>query len=73
MEDTTIKILWYWDAVRILWISHQYLDRLIKANKIPHQRISSGTAFFEWDVRRFQAKRIEKARSDPRVKLRFAY
>ncbi len=69
MNYHKFKIIWYWDAVRLLWISHQYLDRLIMKKRIPYQKISSWTAFFERDVKVFQLKRIEKAQNDPRIKL----
>ena len=62
-------VLWFKDALEILWISKTYLYTLVKENKIPHQKISNWTIFFKEDVIAFMDKRKERAKSDPRIKI----
>ncbi len=63
-------ILWVWDVAKRLWLSPQYLSELINDNKIPYQKISSWVAFLEYEIDEYIEDRKQKAKKDPRIKLK---
>lgn len=70
LEKQSNEFLWYWDVKRKLWISHQYLDKLIVEEKIPTFRISSWTVFLKSDIKIFENQRKLQASSDRRIKIK---
>lgn len=63
-------ILWYWDAIKFLWIAQSYFDKLVKAGKIPFTQTSSWKIFFQKDLEDFNEVRKQKSKTDPRVKIK---
>ena len=69
MSEWKPKLLGAWDVAQILWVSLQYIDQLVREDKIPHQKISSWTVFFEEDIIVFAENRRKKAENDKRIKF----
>ena len=63
-------VLGVWDVIERLWISQQYLRKLVKQGKIAHQEISSWVVFLEDDIIAFENQRNERAKKDPRIKIK---
>ncbi|MBI3332215.1 excisionase family DNA-binding protein [Candidatus Peregrinibacteria bacterium] len=64
------KVLAAGDVAKLLGVSYQYIDKLAQEGKLPFQQTSSGRIFLEEDVMAFKRKRDQKAKRDPRIKLR---
>ncbi len=58
------------DAVEILGISRDYMYELIRKKRIPYQKTSSGYIFPLDAVNDFQFERTQKAKTDPRIRLK---
>ena len=63
-------VLGVWDVIERLWISQQYLRKLVKQGRIAHQEISSWVVFLENDIIEFEKQRNDRAKKDPRIKLK---
>ena len=63
-------LLGTYEVAEMLWVSQQYIDQLIREDKIPHKKISWTNVFFEEDIIEFMKKREEKAKTDTRIKLK---
>ena len=57
------------DVADTLGLSRDYIYQLIRENKLPCQRTSSGYVFEQESVLEFQRQRMEKAKTDPRIQL----
>ncbi len=58
------------DVAEYLGVSRQYVDKLVKEAKLPFQETSAGMIFMESDVLAYKKKRMEKAKSDTRIRLK---
>ncbi|HLC66716.1 MAG TPA: helix-turn-helix domain-containing protein [Candidatus Nanoarchaeia archaeon] len=58
------------DVAEYLGVSRQYVDRLVKEGKLPSQETSAGTIFMESDVIAYKKERLQKAKTDTRIKLK---
>ena len=72
MTDDKPKLMGTWDVCKLLWVSIQYIDQLVKEDKILYQRISSWLVFFEEDIIKFSERRKEKGESKNRSKNQVA-
>lgn len=70
MTNKKPVILWFKDTLKRLWISKTYLYTLVKENKILYQKISNWTVFLEEDIIAFEKQRENKAKIDPRIKIK---
>ena len=64
------KLLGMRDVCDILRVSKQFIHRLCAQNKIRYENTSSGKIFLEEDIVTYQKQRIEKAKTDSRVKIK---
>ncbi|WP_035242355.1 helix-turn-helix domain-containing protein [Desulfobacter vibrioformis] len=58
------------DVRKILGVSRGFVQRIIAEKMIPAQKVSGGWIFPKSAVLEFQQKRIQKAKTDKRVKLK---
>ena len=65
-----VKLCGSKDVQTILGVSRGFVQRIIAEKKIPAQKVSGGWIFPKSTVLEFQKKRIEKAKTDKRVKLK---
>lgn len=56
------------DVAKLLNVSYQYIDKLVKQERLPCQQTSSGRIFLEEDVLQFKKERERKAKQDRRIK-----
>ena len=64
------KVMAAGDVAALLGVSYQYIEKLAKQGKLPFQTTSSGRIFLEEDVLALKKAREQKAKKDPRIKLR---
>lgn len=64
-------ILWPWEVAEILWLSQWYIAKLVRNNKIPHQKISAWTVFLKSEILEYKKEREERAMNDPRIKIKW--
>lgn len=62
------KVMAAGDVAKLLNVSYQYIDKLVKQGRLPCQQTSSGMIFLEADVLRFKKERERKAKQDRRIK-----
>ena len=65
-----ITLLAAYDVCKILGISKKSVQKLAREKIIPAQKIASGWVFSKKDVIEYQNLRIEKAKTDNRVKIK---
>lgn len=70
MKQTVQKVMGRTDVAEYLGVSRQYVDRLVKEEKLPFQETSAGTIFMESDVLAYKKARMKKAKSDTRIRLK---
>lgn len=70
MKQTMQKVMGRTDVAEYLGVSRQYVDRLVKEEKLPFQETSAGMIFMESDVLAYKKERMEKAKSDTRIRLK---
>lgn len=58
------------EVVELLGVSYQYIDKLTQKGLLPYQKTFSGKIFLEEDVLVFKKNREQKAKKDPRIKLK---
>lgn len=63
------KLMGKGDASKYLWVTNQYVDQLARAWKIPYQKVSMWMVFFEEDIINFAKDRIERAKTNPKIKI----
>jgi len=70
MKQKMPKVMARTDVAEYLGVSRQYVDRLVKEGKLPSQETSAGTIFMESDVIAYKKERLQKAKTDTRIKLK---
>jgi excisionase family DNA binding protein len=70
MKQTMQKAMGRTDVAAYLGVSRQYVDRIVKEEKIPFQETSAGTIFMENDVLAYKKQRTKKAKKDARIKTK---
>lgn len=57
------------DVQNILGVSNKYVWSLVKSGKLPSQKTSAGYIFPIEAVKDYQKRRLEKAKTDPRIQI----
>jgi len=70
MKQRMPKVMARTDVAEFLGVSRQYVDKLVKEGKLPSQETSAGTIFMESDVVAYRKERLQKAKSDTRIKVK---
>lgn len=68
-ELKDLKLLSSGDVRKALGVSYQFIERLVETGKLPYYQTSSGRIYRESDVLLIRDERVEKAKTDKRVKL----
>ncbi len=69
-QDNKQVLMGYGDILAYLWISKSYINKEIKKWKIPYQKTSSWRIFYKSDVDKYNETRKEKAKTNPRIKIK---
>lgn len=62
------KVLATGEVAKILDVSYQYIDKLVKEGRLRYQQTASGRVYLEADVLDFKRERDRKAKTDPRIR-----
>ena len=68
-ELKDLKLLSSGDVRKTLNVSYQFVEKLVESGQLPFYQTSSGRIFRENDVLELKKERVEKARTDKRIKL----
>lgn len=70
VDRTKPKIMGRLDVAKFLNVSQQYVSKLIQEEKIPFQKTSAGIVFLESDVSEYRRERLQRAKSDTRIRVK---
>ena len=68
-ELKDLKLLSSGDVRKVLGVSYQFIERLVETGQLPYYQTSSGRIYREPDVLAVRDNRVEKAKTDKRVRL----